>query len=306
MRAFFAAVEQGLPVVRVADLAPPLAADEYAALRAAGILRDEDRAGVDEISVPDFARALRALYGVAGRGLPVPARFGRDPAHLGWIGEGNTERDVLLLTGPGLTLGYHLLRSRRTLFLLPTAHHLTDALRAKHGRDAYLSIDVLEESLAVHDGHLARAGVRAPSAPDLSSLSSAPPPPPLAPAPASRLIRGAKRWNQIRIALVNPTTVHIDFPGVSVRRTHIDLGMARKGNREPLREWALLVEVCENHGIFLGHQFGGADATKKLVSRLSKVLRAVFDLRESAFHPYRPREGWQACFQVSPHYRRGE
>jgi hypothetical protein len=254
---------------------------------------------------------LRALYGIAGRGLPVPASFGRDPAHLGWIGEGQAEREVLLLTGPGLQLGYHLLRARRTLFLLPTARLLTDALRAKHSRDAFLAIDVLDESLAVHDGHLARAGVRAPSAPDLATLSSAPPPPPAiasapSPAPASPLLPGATRWNEIRIALVDSTTVHIDLPGASVRRTHVDLGMALVRNREPTRPWHLLVAVCEHHGVFQSHEFGGADATKKLVSRLGAALGAIFGLREPAFHPYRPREGWQARFRAEPSHRRAD
>ncbi len=311
MRAFFAAVEQGALAVRLSELAPPLADDELAALRDAGVLRPEGREGIDEVSAPDLARALRVFYDVAGRGLLVPARFSREPTHLGWTGAGDTERDVLLLTGPALNLDMALVRSRRTLFLLPTARLLTPELRAKHAPGSFHVIDVLEESLTVRDRRLARAHVRAPSAPDLSLLAPAPAPSPaLSPAPASvpalapRLIPGATRWNEIRISLVDPTTVRVDLPGVSVRRTYVDLGMAHRKNRQPRRVWELLVELCDGHGIFLSTRFGSADATKKLVSRLSGELGAVFGLGESAFHPYRPSEGWQARFQASPGIRR--
>lgn len=307
MRGFFAAVEQGLPVVRTADLDPAPAPAELAALRDAGVLREEGRPGIEEISAADLARALRALYGIQGRGLPVPARLTRDPALLGWTGEGDSERQVLLLAGPALSLTLALFASRRTLFLLPTARLLSPELRAKHAAGSHVAIDVLEESLTVHDGRLARAAARAPSAPDLSALSPEPAPAPAlppalssAPPPAQRAIPGATRWNEIHISLVDSTTVRIDLPGVSVRRTFVDLGMAHSKNRQPRRVWELLVELCEGHGIFLSTRFGSADATKKLISRLGGELGAIFGLRESAFHPYRPTEGWQTRFQASP------
>jgi hypothetical protein len=297
MRGFFAAVEQGLPVVRLADLVPPLAPDELAALRDAGVLREEGRSGIDEVSAPDLARALRALYGVEGRGLPVPAKLGRGTHPLGWCRDGDADRDVFLLNGPGLSVNMAILGLRRALLLVPTARLVSAEERAKHAAGAFVVIDVLEESVTVRDGHLARAAVRAPSAPDLSALS---PTPSSAPAPAPRVIAGATRWNEIRISLVDPTTVRIDLPGVSVRRTCVDLGMAHSKNRQPRRVWELLVELCEGHGIFLSTRFGSADATKKLVSRLGGELGAIFGLGDSAFHPYRPKEGWQTRFQASP------
>jgi hypothetical protein len=310
MRAFFAAVEQGLPVVRTADLDPAPTPAELAALRDAGLLRDEGRAGIEEISASDLARALRAHYAVQGRGLPVPATLGRDPMMLGWSGEGDSERDVFLLAGPGLSLTSALFRSRRTLLLLPTARLLTPELRAKHAPGSFIVIDVLEESLTVHDGRLARAAVRAPSAPDLSAFSPTPAPPTAltptpssAPPPAPRVISGATRWSEIHISLVDPTTVRIDLPGASVRRTYVDLGMAHSKNRQPRRVWELLVELCDGHGIFLSTRFGSADATKKLISRLGGELGAIFGLGDSAFHPYRPTEGWQTRFQASPRIR---
>jgi hypothetical protein len=307
MRGFFAAVEQGLPVVRLAELVPPLAPEELAALRDAGVLRDEGRPGIDEIAAPDLARALRALYGVEGRGLPVPAKLGRGTHALGWCRDGDADREVYLLNGPGVSIHMAILGLRRALLLVPTARLATPELRAKHAPGAFVVLDVLEESLTVRDGRLARAAVRAPSAPDLSALSPTPAPPPApaptlssAPPPAPRLIPGATRWNEIRISLVDSQTVRIDLPGVSVRRTYVDLGMAHSKNRQPRRVWELLVELCEGHGIFLSTRFGSADATKKLVSRLGGELGAIFGLTETAFHPYRPTEGWQTRFQASP------
>jgi len=308
VHAFFAAVEQGLPVVRTADLAPPLAPEELAALRDAGVLRDEGRAGLEEISAPDLARALRALYGVEGRGLPVPAKLGRGTHPLGWCRDGDADRDVFLLNGPGVSINMAILGLRRALLLVPTARLVSAEERAKHAAGAFVVIDVLAESVTVRDGRLARAAARAPSAPDLSALSPEPAPSPAippslssAPPPAPHVIAGATRWNEIHISLVDSTTVRVDLPGASVRCTHVDLGMALKKSRRPRRVWELLVELCEGYGIFQSRRFGSADATKKLVSRLGRELGAVFGLSDKAFHPYRPKEGWQSRFQASPH-----
>jgi hypothetical protein len=307
MRGFFAAVEQGFPVVCLAELDPPLAPEDLAALRDAGVLRDEGRDGLEEVSAPDLARALRALYGIEGRGLPVPAKLGRGTHVLGWCKDGDADREVYLLTGPSPFLNMAILGLRRSLLLVPTARLVSAEERAKHAAGAFVVIDVLAESVTVRDGRLARAGVRAPSAPDLSALSPVPAPPPALPAalssappPASRLIAGASRWNEIRISLIDATTVRIELPGVSVHRTYVDLGMAHSKNRQPRRVWELLVELCEGHGIFLSTRFGSGDATKKLVSRLGGELGAIFGLEDSAFHPYRPTEGWQTRFQASP------
>ena len=311
MRAFFEAVEAGLPLVRHAEIAAALDPEHYAALRRAGILRLEPGSEHEELSIGDLVRALRVLYGVEARGLSTPGMFVHLPLLLGWAREADGDREVFLLHYPVASLLVQTFRTRKTLLLLPTARILTPNLRAKHPPSSFIGIEVLEETLAIRDGRLARAHARAPSAPDLSSFAPVPPPAPAppptlapAPAPAPLPIRGASRWNEIHISLIDPTTVRIDLPGASLRRTHVDLGMAHPRNRQPTRVWELLVELCDGHGIFHGRRFGSADATKKLVSRLGRQLKAIFGLSAPAFHPYRPKAGWQARFRASPRLAR--
>jgi hypothetical protein len=313
MRAYFEAVEAGSPLVRSADIEARLAREDLAAVRAAGLLRPTGRDPYEEVSLPDLARMLRALYDVESRGLPVPIRFDSQPAPLGWIHDADGDRSVMLFVGPHFSLPRSFRAGTRALVLLPTARKLSDALRAKYPPGGYVAIDVLDEALSVRDGRIVRANAVAPLAPALSTPppASAPAPSParapdLAPARASRRIAGAERWNVIRIALVDQHTVRIDLPGVSVRRTYLDLGMAHPVHRRPKRTWQLLVELCEQQGAYLGTAFGSADATKKLVSRLGAELCDVFGLRETPFHPYRPKEGWKAKFQATPKVREWE
>jgi hypothetical protein len=111
---------------------------------------------------------------------------------------------------------------------------------------------------------------------------------------------GLERWNQIRISRVDERTVRVDLPTGSFRLTFVDLGMAHPRTRQPTRVWELLLELCEGHGIFHKWSFGKADATKKLVSRLGAKLKTALRMRTSAFHPYRPGEGWRTRFQALP------
>jgi hypothetical protein len=301
-------------------MAGALGPGELEALRASGLLRAEGDDPFEEVSLPDLVRTLRAIYGLRSRGMTLPVRFDSQPVLLGKMGDGAEQRDVLLVIGPAGHLGQALTRGGRSLVLAPTARLVTPEMRAKHAAGAFVALEVLAESLAVRDGRLARAGVLAPAAPDLALSTPAPPTasprapapapasaraptaaPALAPAPApsSHRIPGAPRWNAIQVTLLDERTVRIDLPGVSVRRTYVDLGMAHARTREPTRPWLLLVELCDGYGTFRSHAFGDAAATKKLVSRLGVALRDVFGLRDSPFHPYRPREGWRTKFQAS-------
>ncbi|HEY8042341.1 MAG TPA: hypothetical protein VIF15_21205 [Polyangiaceae bacterium] len=310
MRAFFDLVEAGMTVMRTDQLAA-VASEVLEALRAAGIVRDADP-GMVEISAPDLGRALRALYGAAGRGLPVPPTLDRAPAMLGWAGEGEQEREVVLVARPVFGLHAALARMRRTLVLVPTARRLTDALRKQHAPGAFVAVEALEEALAARDGRLTRAGALAPtvvaSAP--AAVASAPAAveerapraESTAPPAAARaaMFPGAARWNQIRICIVDSTTVRVDGPGRSVRCTAIDLGMAHPRSRKPTLVWEALVEVCDGHGHFHTSRFGNADATKKLVSRLAAQLARVLGVPGSPFHRYRTGDGWRARFQARP------
>src|SRR5579859_3993266 len=125
----------------------------------------EEEVAQEDVSLPDLARALRALYDVDGRGLSVPSVFDGKPATLGWTGEGNEERAVLLVLSPSRALSSELAGSRRALVLVPTARTITPEERSKHKPGAFVSLEVLEESLAADGGHLARAHSLAPDAP---------------------------------------------------------------------------------------------------------------------------------------------
>jgi hypothetical protein len=96
VRDFLGMLEAGRTEARTVDLEKSLAASELGALRRAGVLRDEDRVGFEEISRTDLARALRKLYQVQARGLPVPTAYGKSWATLGWSLEGGVERTVIL------------------------------------------------------------------------------------------------------------------------------------------------------------------------------------------------------------------
>jgi hypothetical protein len=293
MRAFFEAVEQRLSLVRTADLEAALSRDEMAALRRAGWLRGARDDGIAEISFHDLVRGLRALYGIDDRGLSIPPPGHPEPVRLGSSGEGDSRRDVILAVWATREIHFVHLHRRRTLVLLPTARALTPELRAKYGPGAFIAVEALDESLRVVGGRIARAAAVTPDAPEVPS-------PAPVPAPASPAIPGATRWNLVRIAVLDGTTVRIDVAGRTYRRTHVDLGMAHARNREPTRVWELLQAFCEGHGTFEGWRFGKADATKKLVSRLRRDLHALFGLEESPFHPYRKGEGWRAKFQAAP------
>jgi hypothetical protein len=167
-----------------------------------------------------------------------------------------------------------------------------------------VQIEVLAEALATKGGRLARGDrvlhdARAPSsaaahAAVRPAVSSAPPP------TARAKIEGAQRWNQVCVSRVTSKMVRIDVGKKHYRRTHVDLGMAHKRTRAPTRQWELLIEFCLGHGYFKSWRFADATATRKLVERLGKDLRAVLGLEDSPFHRYRRDTGWRTKFVARP------
>lgn len=294
MRDFLGMLEAGRTAARTVDLERALDASELAAMRRAGVLRTEDREGFEEISRTDLVRALRKLYHVQARGLPVPTAYGKDWATLGWSLEGGVERAVILCDQPSQSLRLALHYPHRARILLPCARSLSAAVRDQHGPGRIIEVEALEESLRVVDGRLARAGVRAPDAPDVTVA-------PQVREAAPLRIPGAPRWNVVVIARVDANTVYVSVPGRSLRCTYSDLGMAHRSTRKPLRQWEMLLDLCDEGGVFVGRRYGKADATKKVISRLSSALGEIFGLRESAFHRYVRGEGWRTRFRALPY-----
>jgi len=112
-----------LPEAEVASLGAPL----LFALRAAGIVRDEDPRMVD-LSPADPGRALRKRDRVLSRGRLLPSSLNRRPVLKGRTGEGATLRETVLVAHPKQGVAFALLRSQRSLVLVPTSHALRHAL----------------------------------------------------------------------------------------------------------------------------------------------------------------------------------
>jgi hypothetical protein len=289
MRALMQLVEGDRTIVRAADLSE-VAPEVLAAARRAGIVRPEDP-GFEEISACDLSRVLRALYGLSGRGRPIPAAFGAAPAPLGWMGTGKDAREVLFCARPLTGLAKALDRRRPTLVLVPTARHLTPALRERHPLGARVALEALEEALVPLGGRLVRRDGIAPDAPGID----------LRPVERSIRLHGiARRWTEVRFCLLDRTTVRVDVPGRCLRCTPVDLGMAHASTRKPTLVWEVLEEICQHKGYFRTTRFGNANATKQLLFRASQDLQDLFGIDGSPFHRYRSDCGWQSRFQALP------
>ena len=302
MRSFWQAVEAGLHTVRLSNLADGMERDGLDALHAAGILRPTGNFDLEELSWTDLSRALRALYGVEGRGLPAPARCLEQAASLGWIREEQGEVQVFLVARPRVQLEPLLTHPMRALLLVPTGRGTRKALRAKHGPDARVRIEVLEESITCSRRRLSRASREAPDAAELPAPASPPAVPRRARPGGSRPpvvpIRGAKRWHDIQIDEAGEDRVRIVLHGRTHYRTAEGLGMVHARSLAPTKQWDMLRDVLDNHGVYVGYSRGSAQNTRKACSRLSDDLRRVFLLQESCFNRYRRKEGWQVKFRV--------
>lgn len=304
MRALMDLIEGDRHIVPTSDLSA-VAPEVLAAARRAGIVRPDDP-GFEDVSATDLARVLRALYGLWGRGRPVPAVFSAAATTLGWTGPGKDAREVLLCAHPRTGLARALARKRPTLVLVPGERHLTPLLRERHGPGARVVLEALEEALVVLGGRLVRRAAIAPDAPG-TEVRLAPPAPSAqarslsaALAPTILLHGVAKRWTDLRIYLLDNTTARVDVGGRRIRCTHVDFGMAHARTRRPTLRWEVLQEICEHKGYFRTSRLGNADATKKLVSRVSRDLQELFGIRGSPFYRYRSDCGWRSRFEASP------
>ena len=289
MRALMQLVEGDHSIVRTADLAK-VAPEVLAAARRAGILRPEDP-GFEDVSASDLSRVLRVLYDLSGRGRPVPAVFEAAAAPLGWMGAGKDAREVLLCARPPGGLAKALARKRATLVLVPTARHLTPELRERHAPGAVVTLEALEEALVPLGGRFVRRATIAPDAPETGALPVQ---------PVIRLLGLAKRWAELRVCLINSTTVRVDAGGRNLRCTFVDLGMAHGQSRRPTLAWEVLEEVCQHQGRFHTSRLGNANATRQLLHRVGRDLQELFGIDGSPFHRYRSDCGWRSRFDARP------
>lgn len=284
-------VEGNRHIVRTADLVKRVAPEVLEAARRAGILRPEDP-GFEELSAGDMSRVLRVVYGLSGRQRPVPAVFEDAASPLGWVGTEKNAREVLLCARPESGLAKALARKKPTHVLVPTARHLTRALRKRHAPGAVVTIEALEEALVALGGRLVLRSAIAPDGPDIG----------VRPVVASIALVGlATDWTELRFCLIDKTSVRIDYPGGSVRCTHVDLGMAHGHSRKEKQLWEVLWEICEHGGYFQTSRFGNPEVTRKALSRFSAHLQALFGIQGSCFYRYRSAGGWRARFAAQHH-----
>ena len=294
MRAFMDLLDARAPIVAVGRAEWKRAPELLDAFRRAGILRPTGQDGIEEVSVPDVVRVLRVLYGAQGRGLRILAQIDLQPMVLGYVPDPGGERELVLAVGGERGVSSVTSRGRRTLALVPTARGLRAELRKRHGPGAHVTIEVLEETLSVRDGRLARSASCAPDAPDH------------APAASGVLFPGASSWNDVRIGNVDASTIHVAWAGRRRYVTFVDIGWASKGRRRPKQQWDVLQHICDNDGIFKSRRFGNARATKKAISRLRIALCALFGLPHDPFDEYVRGAGWRVLFQAGDHDPEGE
>lgn len=288
MRGLMELVEGERHIVRTADLVKKVAPEVLEAARRAGILRPEDP-GFEDLSATDLGRLVRFLYGLSGRQRPVPAVFEDAASPLGWMGTEKNAREVLFCARPERGLAKALARKKPTHVLVPTARHITRALRERHAPGAVVTLEALEEALVALGGRLVLRSAIAPDGPEIGTR----------PVVASIALVGlAKRWNELRFCRLGNRMARIEYPGGSVTCTHVDLGMAHGHSRKETQPWDVLWEICEHGGYFQTSRFGNAEATRQALSRFSAHLQRLFGIQGSCFYRYRKAVGWKARFEA--------
>ena len=251
------------------------------------------------VSVPDLARLMRELFGVTEGGRSRSGSGGE----LVLLGEqprdDGTARDVVLVVRPrpdgfdewldGRTRGV-----RGTLVLLPTARALSVEAASRHGPGAHVEVDTLCDVVSVRDGALALAPRLRAVRPVVVEEAA----PAVAPAGAPRRLPKAKRWEDVRITLVDGETVSVEIAGKFQRLTYIDMGLVGRSNRKATKAWALLVACCEGKGTFRWKVFGTFENARQVVTRLRKALRAVFAVDEDPFHDFTYTDQWRTRFRA--------
>jgi hypothetical protein len=119
--------------------------------------------------------------------------------------------------------------------------------------------------------------------------------------PPPTVLRGiAKSWPEIRLCLIDRTTVRVDAGDRRIRCSHVDFGMAHRRTRMPTLVWEVIEETCNHGGFFKTSRFSNSDATKRLISRVSRDLQTLFGIDGSPFYRYRSDCGWRSRFLARP------
>ncbi|WP_394838634.1 hypothetical protein LVJ94_17200 [Pendulispora rubella] len=85
------------------------------------------------------------------------------------------------------------------------------------------------------------------------------------------------RWSEVHIERIDGHTVSVRVGAVHRRLSYQDMGMASCKNREPVRQWEMLMDLCENRGRL---SWPPTDKTRRQVSALRHTLQRLFGIDE--------------------------
>lgn len=252
----------------------------------------EDDVAASRLDVDALAAKLAALAG-------VPAAERRTSAapllSLGVLRTWQPATELLFapwVSDPAFVgaLAERATAERPAVVLVPTLDDVPAWAAAQNDHGTRLAVLALEDVLTIVDDELVLTLPQRRAA-----LALVPP----APATLTPLHAGLPRpasWPELRLHLVDGHTVSVRVGKTAMRRTYADLGMASAKNREPTKQWQLLVALCEGGGTFRWKDLGTFEVAKRRVARLRDDLQAAFGLEDDPFEPFDRRHGWKARF----------
>ena len=243
------------------------------------------------------AVALREL-GIASPSSPRRGARTAEPSYLGEQGV-KSPRDVFFALRPrdtdlALFLAAREHAPRPTLLLVAELGAIAHEVVVAHAAGAKVEIDELAAALATRDGAIIairrlRATPKPQATADAITVGAHDVGPTLGPA--------VRRWEDLRIRAFKDGTVSVKVGLCAQRLTHVDLGMAHKQTRKPLRHSELLLAVCRGGGPFRWKELGKFVVVKKVVSELRGALCRAFLIDEDPFYDFSYAHQWKAKFQ---------
>jgi len=234
-----------------------------------------------------WVETLRLLYALDGPiSCEMPGFFG-----LSSIGHAN-EADIFLAEKSG---GFDPLKfligreamARPTRLLVPTSKPIDPFIAQRYGRGARAQIIFLEDELAIRDDAI----VLLRSEPTETA-------PPASPSAQPIHLPQGTTWRDVRLYRIDGHTLSVRAGSFHKRVTYIDLGMASAQNREPTKQWDLLMALCDDGSTLRWH--GDAETVRRQVSYLRARLREAFGLKDDPFERYAKGRGhgWQSRFRA--------
>jgi hypothetical protein len=233
---------------------------------------------------------LRRLFGLEGA-IAYDGNHGHGVWQIGTRGNADlflARKPEALALWPFLTARESL--AQRTVILVPTRRGIEAALGQRFAHGKHVELAFLEQSLVLRDGNI---GVVA------SPFGPATTPEPTCTTGLVRLPAGTG-WRDVRFYRVDGHTLSVRAGDFHRRVSYVDLGMASTKNREPTKQWNLLLALCERRGEMPRTPQADADAVKKQVSLLRTQLRRTLGIQDNPFEPYEPRRGWRPKFSAFP------